>query len=290
MTSASGTGGGLARTPVLQDWSLLRQTFSAAVGKQFSSWMGSEQANYEHQLAFALGRLDEGMALLRYFEWRLDGSRRVDVLDVGCGNGGVALAFANCARYRVFSLDRWRDPVLTRLIRSHETPIRHTLGSGHDLPFADASFDLILMVDTIEHMSSRRRIGAEIMRVLRPGGTCFVSTAARLRYLLRPDPHYGVRGLVAFPNSLQRFLVNRVFRRRILSADGRPVPYYDVEHTFSSVAEIGRLFPGAATVEGVWSEPLEGGAPRFTRQWWRWKLKDFLFDHVVVFKGGDRVS
>ena len=91
-------------------------------------------------------------------------------------------------------------------------------------------------------------------------------------------------GGMALPNGVQRFVVNRLFRRRLETPEG-PVPAYDVTHTFSRVSEIGRLFPGAVAAEGLYGRPLVGGAPRYSREWWRWKAKDFLFDHVLIFKG-----
>jgi hypothetical protein len=75
-------------------------------------------------------------------------------------------------------------------------------------------------------------------------------------------------------------------RRRIRTADGSPWPAYDVEHTFWTVSEIGRLFPEASTIEGLYGRPLVGNAPRFSGEWWRWKARGFLFDHVIVVKAG----
>jgi 2-polyprenyl-3-methyl-5-hydroxy-6-metoxy-1,4-benzoquinol methylase len=112
----------------------------------------------------------------------------------------VAFAFGNCPSYRVHAIDVVPNPVLSRLNRRRAIPVCYTVGSGHDLPYRPESFGLVLLVDAIEHIPDRRRLGSEIMRVLRPGGICIVSTVARLRYLLRRDPHYGVRGLVALPN------------------------------------------------------------------------------------------
>lgn len=44
----------------------------------------------------------------------------------------------------------------------------------HDLPFDDASFDLIVHSDTLEHVQRPVRALAECLRVLRPGGSlCF---------------------------------------------------------------------------------------------------------------------
>ena len=50
-----------------------------------------------------------------------------------------------------------------------------TLGSIDDLPFGDNSFDLLCALDVIEHVSDDREAFSEIARVLRSGGTFFLS-------------------------------------------------------------------------------------------------------------------
>lgn len=44
-----------------------------------------------------------------------------------------------------------------------------------ELPFATASFDVVTMLAVLEHLSRPEAIGAEVWRVLRPGGW-FVGT------------------------------------------------------------------------------------------------------------------
>jgi hypothetical protein len=123
------------------------------------------------------------------------------------------------------------------------------------------------------------------MRVLRPGGFCIVSTIARLRYFFRRDPHWGIRGLVMLPNSLQRFVVNRIARRRTLGEGGRSTLAYDVEHIYWHRDEIGRLFPGAASATALWAWPVYPNAKPPSWQWLRYRLRDFVFDHVLIRKG-----
>lgn len=46
-------------------------------------------------------------------------------------------------------------------------------------PFGDASFDSIVAFEIIEHLEQPRRFAAELCRLLRPGGTAFLSTPNR---------------------------------------------------------------------------------------------------------------
>jgi hypothetical protein len=75
----------------------IREAFAGKVRASFASWIDSTQPHFESQLAHALSRFDDGVALYDYCELpdqSLPAEVR-DVLDLGSGNGGVALAFAN---------------------------------------------------------------------------------------------------------------------------------------------------------------------------------------------------
>jgi SAM-dependent methyltransferase/uncharacterized protein YbaR (Trm112 family) len=49
-------------------------------------------------------------------------------------------------------------------------PRTEVVCDGHDLPFADESFDVVLCQAVLEHVVDPPRVAAEIARVLRPGG------------------------------------------------------------------------------------------------------------------------
>lgn len=275
----------MASVPAWHAWSDVRHSFLETVQVSLGPWLDPDQPYLQDQLAFALGRFDEGAGFVRYFESSNPGlvPPPRDVLDIGTGNGGVAFAFANSPHYRVSAIDVGQNQVLIQMARTKKLPVRYALASGHDLPYPAESFDIALLIDAIEHISRPRRLGEEIVRILRPGGVCLVTTPARLRYLFAPDPHYGVRYLVGLPNSLQRFVVNRIAGRRIVSPDGNSWPAYDVEHLYWHVQEIARLFPGPKRVDVLFAQPPIGGA-LFTSGWWRRKLRNFLFDHVLIYK------
>ncbi len=58
-----------------------------------------------------------------------------------------------------------------------------------NLPYPDASFDVVTATEVIEHLEDFRRVVREIHRVLKPGGICILSTPnilnlnSRLRFL-----------------------------------------------------------------------------------------------------------
>ena len=56
--------------------------------------------------------------------------------------------------------------------------VEFRVASATDLPFEDASFDTVVCWEVLEHLpkTSEQRAFDEIHRVLRPGGTLYLST------------------------------------------------------------------------------------------------------------------
>ncbi len=160
-----------------------------------------------------------------------------NVLDVGSGNGAIALAVTATERYISCGIDTLLSD--TARLLQHGTAAHSIAASGEALPFETATFDAILCLETIEHITPRalRHFADELMRVLRPEGVILVTTPARLRFLFRPDPHFGIRGLLIVPAAMQR---------RIASRRGYGQPHHYVGRIFSSAGQIARLFPGFA--------------------------------------------
>ena len=237
----------------------LEQRFHRAV-ERHRDWAGDHQDSVAAYLRFARGRLEEGRAVAGLLRARL-GEGRLRVLDLGAGNGGVSLGLAAAGSgFEVTALDLVLNPVL-RELRGAAAPsrVRQTLGRGEELPCRDGAFDAVLCLDSFEHFRQPETIGREILRVLRPGGACVLSTPARVKYLLRPDPHHGVRGLLLLPDPLQRLLVNRWLGRR---------PPYDVHHTYWHLGALLANFPGR----------------RWLRDRFWYKYRFFLWDRLLIFK------
>ncbi|HEU4510984.1 MAG TPA: class I SAM-dependent methyltransferase [Pyrinomonadaceae bacterium] len=91
--------------------------------------------------------------------------RRPRILDVGCGTGANLLMLSQYGDAEgvdisedalAFCRDRGLDKV--------------RLGAGEQLPYEDATFDLVTALDVVEHMDNDLAGLKEMRRVLRPGG------------------------------------------------------------------------------------------------------------------------
>lgn len=251
-------------------WDELTRLFTARIASGFGAWVAPGSEHYEAALRFALGRLDEGRQVGEFFLRRL-GDRDLRVLDLGAGNGGVSLGIANYRRMELHALDVLVNPELLALRRETSVPMHAAVGVGERLPFADASFDVVLCLETIEHVPDAPGLAREILRVLTPGGQCMVTTPARVRYWFRRDPHYDIPGLLLLPDGLQRWVATRVLRR---------VEHYDVQHIYWHTSEIARLFRGATRFEGFWNYDYGGSLGDKIAHVFR----KFFWDRLVIVK------
>jgi sarcosine/dimethylglycine N-methyltransferase len=102
-------------------------------------------------------------------------SSATHVLDVCSGIGGPARYLAHRLGCRVTGVDitksRHDGAVrLTALVKlDHLADFR--LGNALDMPFADASFDVVIGQEAFAHVPDKPRLIAECARVVRPGGT-----------------------------------------------------------------------------------------------------------------------
>ena len=106
------------------------------------------------------------------------------VLDAGCGGGGMPLSLAEEVD-EVVGIDpfnRFGDAgVRLARERGHDN-LRFLLADGMALPFADATFDMVLSHAVIEHVADAPLYLRECARVLKPGGRFYLSTSPYLSF------------------------------------------------------------------------------------------------------------
>ena len=96
------------------------------------------------------------------------------VLDVGCG-AGPGLRYFAARGAQALGVDLVHYPLVEtqRLVPA----ARLVQGDvGCNLPFADETFDLLLLSELVEHIADERPLLAECYRVLRRGGAAVITT------------------------------------------------------------------------------------------------------------------
>jgi SAM-dependent methyltransferase len=98
------------------------------------------------------------------------------ILDVGAHNGGFLDRLT--AKVKV-GLDLMEQPA---------QPQQWATADATRLPFVSESFDHVLAFDIIEHITADELVLAEIARVLKPGGTLWLSTTCADYYIFPGGP------------------------------------------------------------------------------------------------------
>ncbi|MDX6407402.1 MAG: hypothetical protein QOE13_473 [Gaiellaceae bacterium] len=177
---------------------------------------GSSEASTDGELRYRVRCIDK-------LEHTFRGDEKL--LDAGCGNGGVARLLRQRVR-EVIGVDveaasAWRE----------EPGLTFTVADAEQLPFADASFDVVHSKDSLHHMESPERALAEYRRVLKPAGSALIVEANRFNPIFYPHMTLAL-GHEHFSRRRFRALVSAVFpAARFGSFEAHYVP--QLEHALA---------------------------------------------------------
>jgi len=147
---------------------------------------------------------------------RTFGDKRCRVLDIGCG-GGFLSNYLGQQGHEVTGLDASEDALGIATAHDPTASVRYVRGEALELPFNDASFDVVCAMDFLEHVEDPERAIAEAARVLKPSGMFFFHTFNRnlLSWLViikgvewfvqNTPPNMHVLRLFIRPAELERF-------------------------------------------------------------------------------------
>ncbi len=149
-------------------------------------------------------------------------ARDLDVLDIASGEGYGAAYLAIAAR-SVVGVDIDAESVRHAASRYTAMNLRFVAGSCTAIPLADASMDLVVSFETIEHLEEHEQFMREIVRVLRPHGRLLISSPNKLVYSDQGHFHnaFHVRELYfdQFRDLLQHWFPHcRIYGQRIIAA------------------------------------------------------------------------
>jgi SAM-dependent methyltransferase len=157
--------------------------------------------------------------------------REKDVLDLACGVGYGTAHLAAVAR-SVVGADVSEEAVRYAGSRYAASNVSYVVADATSLPFGAGAFDTVCSFETIEHLPDRDAYLAEVVRVLRPGGTYVVSTPHARRTIEHPDNpfHHVELDHADFEALLRRYFgeVEIYGQRRLQTARHRILQRLDV--------------------------------------------------------------
>jgi len=134
----------------------------------------------------------------------------VRVLDLGCGSGGIAAAFARLGA-DVTGIEY--DAVRVSKLAGSSLSFKLIAGDGHHLPFKENCFHFVVLADVLEHVYDPAQMMREVARVLCPRGMAFVGATNRTSIVnLLFDPHYNAPLIPLMSKKTATFYVTRLLR------------------------------------------------------------------------------
>jgi SAM-dependent methyltransferase len=109
------------------------------------------------------------------------------LLDVGCGPRG-SLDWADDAEARV-GIDPLAQEYLAMGVDGRA--MHYVTAVAEEMPFEEASFDVVSSINSLDHVDDVRRAAAEMVRVLRPGGLILIATELNHRSRLTEPQTFG---------------------------------------------------------------------------------------------------
>jgi ubiquinone/menaquinone biosynthesis C-methylase UbiE len=132
-----------------------------------------------------------------------------DVLEVGCGTGVLTRVLAALPQVRtVVGVDLAES--LVEKARELAPGLRFEQADARSLPFAEASFDVVVFDSTLSHVPEPQRALDEAFRVLRPGGLLAAFDGDYATTTVALDEHDPLQTCVA------AMMANSVTDRRIM--------------------------------------------------------------------------
>src|SRR5260221_30911 len=144
------------------------------------------------------------------------------VLDIASGEG-YGSAFLSQTAKHVFGVDISAEAVGSAKQKYQRRNLDFLTGSCTEIPLGDATIDVIVSFETIEHHAEHEAMMRELLRVLRPRGLLLISTPDKLEYSDKPafrNPFH-VKELYReeFQSLLEAHFSNvQMFGQRVLTA------------------------------------------------------------------------
>jgi len=175
------------------------------------------------------------------------------VVDVACGEGyGSALLARSAAR--VTGIDASAETVaLARRRYGGPANLEFVEGRCESMPVGDASVDLLVSFETLEHLENPRALIAEAARVLRPDGLLMVSTPNKTVYTDQTGYHNPYHPSELYESEFVDALRERFAGVRLF---GQRVDAYSAIWPLGRAAETAQLLQASAGTGGDAAEGI----------------------------------
>lgn len=172
------------------------------VKQNVAAHWGRRAANFDSDFGHSIRTDDERAAWDRVFALALGGRSGLEAIDIGCGTGFLSLELA-ARGHRVTGIDFAPEMLALAKAKAAEAgaSVRFEHADAENLPFAPASFDLVITRHVLWTLPHPEAAISEWIGVLRPGGRLavidghsLVAPGEEQSYSARRSPEYAPIG------------------------------------------------------------------------------------------------
>lgn len=157
-----------------------------------------------------VNKMNDSKHLVADFTARVGSPTGKKILDVGCGNGGLSIAFWMAgAKVTGIDIEKSLYDIALKQKEAYGADVDFHLYDGNKLPFQNDVFDMAVSVSVLEHTSDPVLYLAEILRVLKPGGFLYLGFPNKLWPM---ETHTRIPMLTYLPSKLRPYLVSMLKR------------------------------------------------------------------------------
>lgn len=157
-------------------------------------------------------RFRTGCATLLRIHGPAAAGKKLDILDIGCGAGTQCLFWAE-AGHCYWGIDINEPLVRLAKLRATEQGLnaRFDVGTATALPCGDATIDICLLPELLEHVADWQACISEAIRVLRPNGLIYINTSNQL---CPRQQEFNLPLYSWYPHRLKRYFEHRALTDR----------------------------------------------------------------------------
>jgi len=167
-----------------------------------------------------------------------------NVLNVGGSAGAIDNFLADHVR-RVIGIDIDDEAIEYARQKFKKDNLEFQVADALNLPFDDASFEIVICSHVYEHVPDPVQMFDEIHRVLRTGGICYFSAGNRLMW---NEPHYNLPMLAIMPRPMAHLYIRMA---------GRADYYHEKHLTYWGLKSLVRNFKRNDYTVRLIKEPRE---------------------------------
>ena len=194
---------------------------------------------YQQWKEFNINAVERGQLIIKKIELYVDINGK-KCLDLGCGTGGISVAFAKSGGNIVSIDSKDTHPLLLKIARARakeeKVGLQIVCADGQKSPFHDEVFDIIICNDVIEHVSKPPQLAKEISRLLKPNGILYLTAPNKFSLLsIYRDQHYELFGVILLPRVLAKIYVTKIRKMEARYTVGYIPTYRYLKRMFGNV-------------------------------------------------------